>query len=164
MPSEPTRHEAHGVLVLAREIIAHGRTINLRDVRDLRIRPAGPSAVTWGALVLLLLLAAAAFVYAFTRETLGTLSLLLLGGGGVVVLGIGIFLALSLGRKALVVITPKGEVPVAYARNVATLEPLWNAIRSAAGAAGGEQAVPRWGTALWGAANQQPPDTKPPSS
>ena len=115
MPSEPPNYEAHGVLVLAREIITNGRTIHFRDIRDIRIQRYGPSMLTWFAMGMLLVLAGAAVVYGFAILAGEALVLLLLGGSGAFLLGEGIVLALSLRRKALVIVTPNGEVAVAFA-------------------------------------------------
>ena len=82
MPSEPPNYEAHGVLVLAREIITNGRTIHFRDIRDIRIQRYGPSTLTWFAMGMLLALAGAAVVYGFATLAGETLVLLLLGGSG----------------------------------------------------------------------------------
>src|SRR5271170_7338619 len=99
MPSEPPNYEAHGVLVLAREIITNGRTIHVRDIRDVRIRWFGPSTIAWFAAGLLLIVAGAAVVYGFATMGGEMLVLLLVGVSGGIVLGV-CSLALSLRRQA----------------------------------------------------------------
>jgi hypothetical protein len=164
MPTEPPNFEAYGVLVLSREIITNRQTIHVRDIRDVHIRWFGPSRTTWFAVGILLILSVVAFVFGLIRDTGGALTLLLLGGSGGVVLGVGIFLALSVRRKALVIVTPAGEVAVAFARKASALEPLCQAIRTAVGEAGGEGTIPRWGSALRDAADRPPPDVEPPAT
>lgn len=154
MQAERALFDSQGIIVLAREIITPAQTISVGDIQDVRIQRSGSSAVDWFAVGLLLIVAGMAFVYSLVGWSQGSPALFYLGMFSGIALTAGIPLLWFFRKKALVLILPGKELPLAFARTSLALDPLRQAIRTAIWPAEGQRSRPRWGSALQNASKQ----------